>query len=248
MYGKNKYRSTSNRTRYPYKGKRRNTSSVKKYGSRYRTTTASKKWPLWKNPLSQKAAYKFKFADSGFSMSTSAPTYVNSYVFRGNSLYDPDITGVGVQPYGFDNYCNANAPFQRYCVKASKIKIYPHVYDGESDIRAVRWVVVPTRTNPPTYSEFEDLKQIPMNRSLVINSPDDQQGKLIAYTSTRKMYPEMEALTNDFANLYNNNPNSVWYWYIQVDTLDSGKETIMCFDVEITYYAVLSRSDDVNES
>lgn len=42
------------------------------------------------------------------------------YVFRANSVYDPDYTGVGGQPYGHDQWASIYAA---YCVIRSRIKV-----------------------------------------------------------------------------------------------------------------------------
>lgn len=183
-------------------------------------------------------------------MSTGIGTsYVTSHTFRGNSLFDPDQTGVGVQPYGFDQYCGAGMQFQKYCVYASKIKIYPRCTTAQSSgIVGAKWIVVPIRTIPPTVTEFEDLKQMPWSRSLCINSIDDQKGHLTSYCSTKKQFAEVGYLSNDFSALYSTNPASPWYWYVQVDTKSSSIEQLMNMDVQITYYCKLSKTDSVNES
>jgi hypothetical protein len=47
-----------------------------------------------------------------------------SYVFCANGLYDPDTTGTGHQPYGFDQ---AMAIYSRYRVRKSVCKVRPLV-------------------------------------------------------------------------------------------------------------------------
>lgn len=204
---------------------------------------------IWKNPLPLTGMFKFKYHDTGYDMSTVGATFTNAYVFSGNGMYDPDVTGVGVQPYSYDNYCNANAPFQRYHVYASKIKIYPHVTEATvTNIRDYKWIVLATRLNPPTYTEFQDLKRTPGARCLVINSLDDNRGHLSAYMSTRRILNEQPAMSADVAPLYSANPTIQWYWYIQCDSYDSALAIDCVMDVEITYYCRLARRDDVNES
>lgn len=59
-----------------------------------------------------------KYAES-ISLNPGAGTAV-SYVFSANGLYDPNITGGGHQPVGFDQYM---ALYELYTVTASMIKV-----------------------------------------------------------------------------------------------------------------------------
>lgn len=54
---------------------------------------------------------------------TAAGITVGSNVFRMNSLFDPDLSGVGHQPMYYDQFCGAvgSAPYSRYRVLSSKI-------------------------------------------------------------------------------------------------------------------------------
>lgn len=246
MYGRrySKSRKSYNPRRFGKKSPR----PLQKYKPRRFYRKVAPLRTIWKNPLPLKAYFKFRYSDSGFAATTVGPVYRSQYAFKGNSLYDPDATGVGVQPYAYDNYCASNAPFGRYTVLGSKIKIYPHVNAAQENVRAVRWIVVPSRLIRPTYYEFEDLKQMQGSRSLVVNSVDDQQGRLSSYMSTKRIYGEFTSLQSIQSASYDSDPSTIWYWYIQSDTIDSAKDVVQTFDVQITYYAILSKNDSVNES
>lgn len=132
---------------------------------------------------------------------------------------------------------------------ASKIKIYPRITTtAESDVRALRFIVAPTTSTSPDAQEFEDLKQIPGSRSLAINSLDDQKGHLSAYWSTKRAFPEISPKDGDFSAAYNSTPLRQWYWYIQADTVQSSKAITPVADVQITYYCVLGKDNDIDES
>lgn len=246
MYGRrySKSRKSYNPRRFGKKSPR----PLQKYKPRrfYRKVAPFR--TIWKNPLPLKAYFKFRYSDSGFAATTVGPLYRTQYAFRGNSVYDPDATGVGVQPYGYDTYCDGNSPFGRYTVLSSKIKIYPHVNATPDNIRAVRWIVVPSRLIQPSFREFEDLKQMQGARSLVVNSVDDQRGHLSSYMSTRRIFGEFTSLQSIQSASYNTDPSTQWYWYVQIDSIDSAKDVIQTFDVQITYYCIVAKNDSVDES
>lgn len=43
--------------------------------------------------------------------------------FKVNSLFDPDLTGTGHQPRGFDQLCSATGPYKKYRVIATRIAL-----------------------------------------------------------------------------------------------------------------------------
>jgi hypothetical protein len=46
-----------------------------------------------------------------------------AYTLSLNSLYDPDVSGTGHQPYGFDQYCSSTGPYLRYKVVGVKAHV-----------------------------------------------------------------------------------------------------------------------------
>lgn len=58
------------------------------------------------------------YAPSGLTTITGTAT-ANAYVFSVNGLYDPDITGTGGQPLGFDQLMNA---YNHYTVLSARIR------------------------------------------------------------------------------------------------------------------------------
>lgn len=67
-------------------------------------------------PFPTSRVCKLKYAEQ-FTINPAVGT-VGTYVFSANGLYDPNITGFGHQPYGFDQLC---ALYDHYVVLASKI-------------------------------------------------------------------------------------------------------------------------------
>lgn len=213
---------------------------------------------LWQNPLPTQRKFAFTYHDTGFTFGSNVGnSYFASRVFRGNSLFDPDFTGVGVQPYGYDNMCSANAPFGRYIVYGSKISVFPHLYTvGQaaqytSGSYAVKFILWPSRLTSATYTGFDDLSRIPYHKARCIENADDAGGNntLKQYVSTRKIFPEAGKLEDaDFAANYNADPAKAWYWIIAMDSSTFNNDISGYCDVKIKYYCKLLKTDDVNES
>jgi hypothetical protein len=53
---------------------------------------------------------RLKYRDELFPTTTSGSVY--HYVYRGNNIYDPDLTGTGHQPMGFDQWAALYSQFQ----------------------------------------------------------------------------------------------------------------------------------------
>lgn len=205
----------------------------------------------WKNPLPEVGKFRLTFNDTGFEETTVVGAgYINSHMFRGNSIYDPDATGVGVQPYGYDQYLGASSPFQAYRVFASKITIYPTIKaDATYPATVLRGIVFPFRdTSGPSYFEPNDLSRLPWHKTLVLRSSDNNgKTKFSSYCSTKKIIPDtMEDTT--FQGGYASNPGTQWTWQVYWDTTTQGVQGRVTYDVKIVYYVKLFKRDTINES
>lgn len=74
-----------------------------------------------KNPVPTKLKVQLRYFENNLTIDPTAGGLADEYVFSANGLYDPNITGVGHQPLGFDQYM---AMYDHYTVIASKITIF----------------------------------------------------------------------------------------------------------------------------
>lgn len=113
----------------------------KKTYRRKRTTPSNAK-----GPLSVKLPSKFIYEDS-FSLNVGAAGTAANYVFSANGLYDPNITGTGHQPRGFDQLMTL---YDHYVVIASKITIWASLADvNNAGIISVRLLDGATTASNP---------------------------------------------------------------------------------------------------
>lgn len=240
------------RRRYRRRTAKKTGGSIKRYGRRrYGVKKIMSLRPKWINPLSQKQFAKFVYADTSFSRTLNAAGgYSAYYVFRGNSVFDPDYTGVGVQPYGYDQLCNADM-YNFYRVASSSIKVYFRPEETYAGIRRLHVSVIPMRINNPIMTDISDVRMLPFQRSTAYDgATETTKGCIIKnYMSSGRLLTEASSKDFGYSAAYTGNPTGLWYWIVHfyTDVYDD-EEVDIYFDVKIKYYTLLSRSGMPNES
>lgn len=171
------------------------------------------------------------------SLTSTIGVYVE-HNYAGNGLFDPDVTGVGTQPTGFDQWC---AFYQRYRVLASHFRVRVLNPTATTNAQAMSDIVV-TATNTTTAFANSDVaaSQPYATRSLantISNGPNGpvrfskmMESDLILGVSKEAMLSE-----TTYAGSPSTNPGDVWYWRICQEAADLASTFTNIYEVEITY-------------
>lgn len=176
----------------------------------------------------------------------------DSYIlnnFRGNSLYDPDQTGVGDQPTGFDQWMNF---YDHYDVQGSKIKLTIDNKQYSAGVTPPLSMIVTifpsTGYYDPTVIGTQPPDKQPMAFSKILapyNSGNSySRVKMRGYMTTNKMYGRRGTMEDeDFHAALNTNPAKQWYWNVVLQEITGSTANRLAVTgvIEIVYYAVLSR-------
>lgn len=221
--------------------------AVRRYARRGRSARSFRS--RWSDPLSQSKSVKFQYADTGFAISTQGTLGIfGTQVFRGNSVFDPHESGVGVQPYGYDALCNAtNYGITRVVASRIEVTFYP-LSDPTEFINNVVFTIVPSIASALTYTSTDDLRVMPHAKQMhwsEVRAPV----KMVSYCTNRQIFgcavPDADAA--EAAN-WNSTPPSKWRWHVFADSTASQEDVDIMCDVKITYYTQLVRIDDQDES
>jgi len=201
----------------------------------------------WVTPLANTKLIRFTYNDTGFSSSWT--TGQSLHVYRGNSCYDPDSTGVGVQPYGWDQW--TPGLFTQYRVTSSKITIYFNTDAYEDACPAIKAYIIPQLTDTLAYQDPSDLGRSKFCKQVVWNQGDDTRKlKIKNFCKSKWMRPTVSISDNNQIAVYDANPNLQWYWLVIFDTTDWAPETdpSIQYDVKIVYYTQLTKPPQLNDS
>lgn len=169
-------------------------------------------------------------------------------VFRGNSIFDPDLTGGGHQPYGFDQWSNF---YSYYTVYGSSCKV--QLIPTTSTFLGYDCAVVPSldstiiSTSPDTpieempYSKYRIVAAYAVGTIPAIKS----------YMSTAKIFgaePVAVKTEDNYSSTVGNNPANVWYWNIITQPSDLTTANANNLLVTITYYVQFSARKEIGSS
>lgn len=154
----------------------------------------------------------------------------NVQSFRGNSVYDPDLTGIGTQPLFFDQYALV---YERYLVSSSSMRVM--VMSINNGITA-QIATLPSVESSPVTTNPSDLKEQPHAKFRFIQ---EQKGGGKATLSTRISTKKIRGdsiLDDSFGAQVTTNPQRQWFWHIVASAGDLSAEVIgLTLLISITY-------------
>lgn len=208
-------------------------------------------------PFPMKMYTVFSYSEDFSLTNTLAQTPVQ-YEFSGNSIYDPNRTGVGIQPRFYDTLLGANntaAPYQSYTVLASKITVKAFGRNGSvANNPAFNGLisVTPQRTSiSTTPGTITEMRERAFAKTRAVNSSQSWKPYTLKhYMKTKDIYGIKD--TQQWETLdaqYNSNPGNQWSWWVSMCPVGQA-DTGMSFDflVSIKYYVILTTFNDVADS
>lgn len=165
-----------------YRKRRRSSKSRSRKGRPYKRKFYRRKNFIVQNPIPNSRLVRFRYCPAGISIDP-AVGLAATYVFRCNSLYDPDYTGVGHQPMGYDEMTTL---YSRSTVISSKIQV-TFISPGSAVNSGTAVVGIRVDTNPTTSADTElNMENIPNNFRVLGNSA--QAGVTLSETWSLKKY------------------------------------------------------------
>ncbi len=149
------------------------------------------------------------------------------YVFRGNSIYDPDFTSTGYSAMGCATLSNL---YGRFMVTGCSIRVRAFSNGGVGALLAV----IPTLVSGTISSSSLDYSENPYAKNLMLGNSGAPPRPLSIYMPTSKMIGQVLDTNNSHAT--GGNPATEWFWQLKIDRLN-GTEDVECdIVVDLVYY------------
>lgn len=170
----------------------------------------------------------------------SASTSATSYLFRLNSLYDPDQTGVGNQPYYFDQMA---ALFNKYCVYGVNVKATFLVNSGTNAVLGFK-----AQPDTSSLSDASLALERPENKTVIL-APGQRSVTSQRYFALNQLFgvrKETILDENDYKAVPTTNPLNVHYLQVYAGPTDNATTTSGTIVMRFTFYT--KWSDRVRQS
>lgn len=152
-------------------------------------------------------------------------------LFNINSLYDPDRTGIGHQPLGYDQL---SALYNNYRVLGSSIRVWAR---NDTDSTPFK-ILISTSSNTSGPAGIDAAQE-----GRVKTRMGGDQGKVMFVKAYRKMptvfgvTKEQYLIEKDYGADVGSNPVNCGIWQVWVEPFDESSTIGISVKVEITYYA-----------
>lgn len=171
---------------------------------------------------------KLPYSDTAYTTATG--TFGALQKFRLNSIYDPDYSGSGHQPMGYDQW---TAIYERYTVIGAKVEL--QLYSTGSEI--VDFVCFPSSfvTDPASIYAAKEVKRA----WKTIVTPGEKPVKKSFYFDMKKILGQKDLSDDQFKTAIGTNPSDDAYLLCYTANVDGSTAIAFSMMARITYYTRL---------
>lgn len=224
-------------------------SRYRKSRRRRRRGTGSKstsKYVLAKNPspLGRKFKALLRYYEKGLSLNPGVAGAASQYVFSANGVYDPNITGTGHQPLGFDQLMPL---YDHATVIGSKITITAE----NTDTTYAQILSLHMQDNTTTVTNQEILIENGSCKYTIINNTAaGGSTKILSMKANpNKFLGRSHPLSeDDLQNTISSNPLEQCYWVVSAQPNSASDTNLVYFSVLLEYMTVFFEPKQLAQS
>lgn len=180
--------------------------------------------------LPDKLMMKMKYSDTF----TFGSIGYNERLYNGNSIFDPDRTGVGHQPYGFDQISSL---YGQYKVHGCKIKI---TAINNSSVVTADFSVTPVQGSVSILTSTQQSRELPYNKYRNIPVLGSNNKVIISMYMSSKVIFGNKIYDDDYSALITANPAIIWMYIISGEHMTGSLAVTIDCQIDLTYYVTWS--------
>lgn len=205
---------------------------LRRYVRRYRKKVYRK--PRMLRSVGPLPFFKTKMNYTAINAFTLATATTVSYIFRLNSLYDPDYSGAGGQPYYHDQFSLLYKYYRVYGCKVT-VKISSSCNTNNVFHPTVSLMAADQPTGPPSIQQVINSRKS-MFRNLVTNQPAAVFSRYYSIADVMGVPKSVVANDDRYNASTGADPNNVAYLFVHFCNNDTASPVNFTYEVKLTYY------------
>lgn len=194
-------------------------------------------------PFGYKMKARLSYAEFGSSLNPTIGPITAGYAYSTNGLYDPNITGAGHQPMGFDQLMLI---YERYTVIHAKIIVTLTNKDTTND--NLVGVMVSRQTSPNVSAQQIIEQGLGVYKSLAPAGNNGDSVTLELSINPNKFLNKSDPLDDeDLAGTSSNNPGTQAYFLIWASGYTSDTSTVL-MSSRLEYVAIFHMPKELTQS
>jgi len=186
-------------------------------------------------PMGKSFKFKTRYHEDGLSVNAGVGGVINSYVFSANGLYDPNITGTGHQPIGFDQLM---LMYDHYNVIACRARIDFINTDASLNQR----VGVYVNDEATVISSPRKIIENGLGKYRTLGKQGSGKGitSMTIGTSIKKFFSSKVLSDDKLRGSETGNPSDQLYLHVWCDNPQGNDPAAVSFTITIEYIAILT--------
>lgn len=226
----------------PYKKKSqyRRRKPKRKYKRKFRRSMLAKSVST---PIGKSFKTLVRYVDKNIQLNPSTGGIPATHVFSMNGLYDPDITGTGHQPLGFDQFM---LMYDHYTVIGSRAR----VSFSNTDASYHQLVVCQLKDTNTVVATTNEILENGNNKWATLGTHTSGQSvkNLIINCSPNKFFGRKVMQGDKYQGTSGTNPSDQVYLHLQAGPLEGVDVDIVDVTIEIEYIVVFTEPKQLSQS
>ncbi len=224
-----------NMARKNRRNKRRSTKRRRRRRGFYPSYQLSKTMTNTNTTMPDKTMVKLKYC---IILDRTGVGAADQYVFRGNSVFNPDFTGAGgIHPQGYLEWSNF---YNEYRVYASKLEAN---FTNNTQLMGCAVSLIPSISSGGAASYQASLTTPYVKTKMLGTALGNNIGTLSNYITSRKVFGRPVKNEDNFAAISGQtggNPLNLWFWVLEFKSPDSASGIDLQIQAVLTYWVEFS--------
>lgn len=176
---------------------------------------------------------------------TSPLGIISTYVFRANSLVDPNFSGIGHQPMGFDTWATL---YRHYCVIGARIRIVPTL--GQTQTTDLDTGVYLSENTSPLYNSSSEFIEADKGDYLTYNISQTTPESMESKYSAKRFFNvnDIKDVQERIGGQVTGNAVQQAYFIMWLQGRSSSESPVVNYRVIIDYIALFSEPQNLPQS